>query len=72
MEKLRCLDPDKSHIVRCHEWFQRTRQIFIVFEILDVSLYDYMCKRKWAPLTLNGIRTIIKDVRIQHQIESRI
>ncbi|XP_071332949.1 homeodomain-interacting protein kinase 1-like [Trachinotus anak] len=62
LEKLRCLDPDKSNIVRCHEWFHRIDQTFLVFEFLDMSLFDYMCQRKWAPLPLNGMRTIVKDV----------
>ncbi|KAI3357533.1 hypothetical protein L3Q82_015943, partial [Scortum barcoo] len=62
LEKLRCLDPDKYNIVRCHEWFHRNDQTFVVFEVLDMSLYDYMCRTKRKPLPLNGIRIIIKDV----------
>ncbi|KAF1390223.1 hypothetical protein PFLUV_G00055850 [Perca fluviatilis] len=64
LEKLRCLDPDKSNIVRCHEWFHRIDRTFMVFEMLDISLHEYMYQRKPYPLPLNGIRTIIKDVRI--------
>lgn len=71
METLRCLDPDKYNIVRCHEWFHRNDQTFVVFEVLDMSLYDYISQTKRAPLPLNGIRTIVKDVRTQYQIESR-
>ncbi|XP_044066305.1 homeodomain-interacting protein kinase 2-like [Siniperca chuatsi] len=62
LEKLRCLDPDKYNIVRYHEWFHRIDRTFMVFEMLDMSLYDYMTKTKWAPVPLNGIRTIITDV----------
>lgn len=70
LEKLRCLDPDKSNIVRCHKWFHRINQTFVVFEMLDMSLHDYISQTNWSPLPLNGIRTIIKDVRIQYQVES--
>ncbi|KAM7405033.1 hypothetical protein PAMP_012324 [Pampus punctatissimus] len=62
LEKLRCFDPDKAHIVRFHESFQRKGQSVIVFEMLDMSLYDYMYKRIWAPMPLHGIRTVIKDI----------
>ncbi|GAA6216502.1 homeodomain-interacting protein kinase 2-like [Lates japonicus] len=62
LEKLRCLDPDKYNIIRCHEWFQRINQIFMVFEILDMSIYDYMRQRKWVPVPIDGIRIIIKDL----------
>ncbi|KAG7221588.1 hypothetical protein INR49_017119, partial [Caranx melampygus] len=62
LEKLRCLDPDKSNIVRCYEWFHRVDRIFMVFESLDVTLLKFMTERKWAPLPLTGLRTIIQDV----------
>ncbi|KAK5863887.1 hypothetical protein PBY51_000879 [Eleginops maclovinus] len=62
LEKLRCLDSDKSNIVRCHECFQRMDRTFMVFEMLDLSLHDYMDKREWQPAPLNGIRTVMKDL----------
>ncbi|KAI4823432.1 hypothetical protein KUCAC02_012016 [Chaenocephalus aceratus] len=62
LKKLRCFDSDKSNIVRCHECFQRMDRTFMVFEMLDMSLHDYMNKRKWRPAPLNGIRTVIKDL----------
>ncbi|CAK6957556.1 homeodomain-interacting protein kinase 1-like isoform X1 [Scomber scombrus] len=62
LEKLRCLDPDKVRIVRCHEWFHRMDWTFMVFEILEMSLHEHMCQRQWAPIPLHGIRIIIKDV----------
>ncbi|KAF3860735.1 hypothetical protein F7725_000990 [Dissostichus mawsoni] len=68
LKKLRCMDSDKSNIVRCHECFQRSDRTFMVFEMLDMSLHEYMDKRKWLPAPLNGIRTVIKDVRIPERI----
>ncbi|KAF3860736.1 hypothetical protein F7725_000991 [Dissostichus mawsoni] len=40
LEKLRCMDSDKSNIVRCHECFQRSDRTFMVFEMLDMSLMN--------------------------------
>ncbi|KAI9516176.1 hypothetical protein NQZ68_019021 [Dissostichus eleginoides] len=62
LKKLRCMDSDKSNIVRCHECFQRSDRTFMVFEMLDMSLHEYMDKREWLPAPLNGIRTVIKDL----------
>ncbi|XP_034066741.1 homeodomain-interacting protein kinase 1-like [Gymnodraco acuticeps] len=62
LKKLRCFDSDKSNIVRCHECFQRMDRTFMVFEMLDMSLHEYMDKREWLPAPLNGIRTVIKDL----------
>ncbi|KAM8863912.1 homeodomain-interacting protein kinase 1-like isoform 2-T2 [Spinachia spinachia] len=62
LEKLRCLDPNKSNIVRCHEWFHWEGRTFMVFEMLDMSLFEYMSRREWKPVPLNGIRIIIRDV----------
>ncbi|XP_063758740.1 homeodomain-interacting protein kinase 3-like [Eleginops maclovinus] len=62
LERLRGLDPDKSNIVRCHEWFQNMDRTFIVFEMLDMSLHDYMNSKGRLPLPLNGIRMVIKDL----------
>ena len=64
LEKLRCLDPDQSRIIRCLDWYHGREIAYMVFEMLDVSLHDLMDRRKWAPLPFNAIRTIIKDVSI--------
>ncbi|XP_068453606.1 homeodomain-interacting protein kinase 3-like [Clinocottus analis] len=62
LDKLRLLDPDKNNIIRCLEWFHRCDRTFMVFEKLDVSLFDYMCQQEWVPLPLSGIRIVIRDV----------
>ncbi|XP_068570101.1 homeodomain-interacting protein kinase 2-like [Cebidichthys violaceus] len=62
LEQLRCLDPDESNIVRCLEWFHRSDRSFMVFEKLDMSLHEYMTRRKWVPMPLDGIKTVIRDV----------
>uniref|UniRef100_UPI0037E7F264 homeodomain-interacting protein kinase 2-like n=1 Tax=Semicossyphus pulcher TaxID=241346 RepID=UPI0037E7F264 len=62
LEKLRCLDPDKSSIIRCHETFHHIDQTCMVFEILDISILDYMNQSGKKTVPLNGIKTIVKDV----------
>ncbi|XP_059188528.1 homeodomain-interacting protein kinase 2-like isoform X2 [Centropristis striata] len=62
LKKLRCLDPEKNNIVRCLEWFCKIDRTFMVFEMLDMSILDYMRLTNFAPLPLHGIRTIIQDV----------
>ncbi|KAK5880458.1 hypothetical protein CesoFtcFv8_023482 [Champsocephalus esox] len=62
LERLQCFDPDKSHIVRCHECFQSFDRTFLVFEMLDMSLHDYMNKRGRLPLPLKGIQIMIRDL----------
>ncbi|KAI9517275.1 hypothetical protein NQZ68_008535 [Dissostichus eleginoides] len=62
LERLQCFDPDKSHIVRCHECFQSIDRTFLVFEMLDMSLHDYMNRRGRLPLPLKGIKTMIRDL----------
>ncbi|KAI4802176.1 hypothetical protein KUCAC02_020030 [Chaenocephalus aceratus] len=62
LERLQCFDPDKSHIVRCHECFQSFDRTFLVFEMLDMSLHDYMNKRGRLPLPLKAIQMMIRDL----------
>ncbi|XP_037638710.1 homeodomain-interacting protein kinase 1-like isoform X2 [Sebastes umbrosus] len=62
LKKLQCLDPDESRIIRCLEWYHGKETAYMVFEMMDISLHGFMAHRKWAPLPLNGIRTIIKDL----------
>ncbi|XP_037628476.1 homeodomain-interacting protein kinase 1-like isoform X3 [Sebastes umbrosus] len=62
LEKLRCLDPDECRIIKCFEWNHDKESAYMVFEMLDISLHRFMARRKWAPLPLDGIRTIIKDM----------
>ncbi|XP_047463298.1 homeodomain-interacting protein kinase 1-like [Mugil cephalus] len=62
LQKLKHLDPDKFNIIRSHGWFTFLDRTFLVFEVLDMSLYDYMSKTKRTPLPLHAIKTIIKDM----------
>lgn len=71
-EMLRCLDPNKSNIVRYYESFHKIDRTFMVCELLDMSVHEYRSRNKWAPLPLNGIKIIIKDVRTQYHTKSWI
>ncbi|KAK9514949.1 hypothetical protein VZT92_025630 [Zoarces viviparus] len=62
LEKLKCLDLDKSNIIKCLQWFCRRGRTFMVFEKLDMSLDKYMSQRDWVPMPFNGIRIVIRDV----------
>ncbi|XP_044067032.1 homeodomain-interacting protein kinase 1-like isoform X2 [Siniperca chuatsi] len=52
---------DEHNIVRFHESFETDEGNALVFEILDMSLHDYMINRM-APAPLEGIRTVIQQL----------
>ena len=62
LEKLSILDPDRCHLVRCHEWFIDQGHPCLVFEMLNLSLYDLMEQRDWRPLPLDVIRPIVEQM----------
>ncbi|XP_053711655.1 homeodomain-interacting protein kinase 2-like isoform X1 [Synchiropus splendidus] len=62
LETLRSLDADKSNIVKFYECFSMFDRVFMVFEILDISLFQFMHRRHWLPLPLEGIRIIMADI----------
>ena len=64
MEKLRCLDPDRCHIVKWLDSFHDRAKICMVIELLDISLWDLMVERDFSPLPSNDIRTIAWQVAI--------
>ena len=62
LKKIKGLKLDKHNIVKFIDCFPTTLGKAIVFELLDISLYDYMEKRNDAPMLLSDIRTIIQQV----------
>ena len=66
------LNPDKQHNKFIHS-FQTSDGEALVYEPLDISLYDYMKKRNDDPMPLSDIRTIIQQAWTQHhQMESKV
>ncbi|XP_029937639.1 homeodomain-interacting protein kinase 2-like [Myripristis murdjan] len=62
LERLRSFVAHKYNMVRFYESFQKDGYTFLVFEALDISLYDYMRQRDFAPLSLYDIKWIIKQL----------
>lgn len=56
----------KYNIIQFHESFELEEGNALVFEILDISLHDYMTQRHIARLPSYVIRALIQQV--QHQI----
>ncbi|CAL8312197.1 unnamed protein product [Merluccius merluccius] len=52
LQQLRTLDPDAYNIVRWFEHFVHRGHTCLVFEMLDISLFDYMNARHLQPLSL--------------------
>lgn len=51
-------DMDRSHIVRFFESFQHQDQRYLVFELLEKSLYEFQQENGFRPLRIRHIRTI--------------
>ncbi|XP_071398127.1 homeodomain-interacting protein kinase 3-like [Centroberyx affinis] len=62
LQTLKCLDPDKCHIIRFHESFRTRCGTSLVFEVLDISLLNYMWGRGRLPLEFDDIRPIIQQL----------
>uniref|UniRef100_A0A3B3CJR1 Protein kinase domain-containing protein n=1 Tax=Oryzias melastigma TaxID=30732 RepID=A0A3B3CJR1_ORYME len=58
LKRIQRIDADKYNLVKCIERFGYRRKVFIVFEMLDQSLHDFMRKRDGSPLSMSEIKTI--------------
>uniref|UniRef100_A0A3Q1B4M3 Protein kinase domain-containing protein n=1 Tax=Amphiprion ocellaris TaxID=80972 RepID=A0A3Q1B4M3_AMPOC len=58
MYKLRQLDADKHNLVKFIEHFEHKGQFCLTFEMLDLSLFDFLIERKLKPLHVAEIRVI--------------
>ncbi|KAG7519040.1 homeodomain-interacting protein kinase 1-like [Solea senegalensis] len=59
MRKLKSLESDKCNLVHWYRAFTDGRHIFLEFEHLDKTLYEFMKERRFNPLLLKEIRPII-------------
>lgn len=62
LKRLQCLDPDACNIVRWYEFFFHNETIGLTFELLDVSLWDYMKERLHLGLPIAEMRPVIRQV----------
>lgn len=58
LKRLQCLDPDACNIVRWYEFFFHMETICLTFELLDISLWDYMKETPNQGLPMSEIRAI--------------
>ncbi|KAF7664434.1 hypothetical protein LDENG_00176390, partial [Lucifuga dentata] len=58
LEVVSVLDPVKANIVRAFESFEHLGHTCLVFEMLDISLYDLLEKSDWKPYSLSEIRPV--------------
>ncbi|XP_063291708.1 homeodomain-interacting protein kinase 2-like [Pelobates fuscus] len=54
--------PDDFNLVKHFDYFQHNNNICIVFEMLDISLYDFIEERNCRPLPVKHIRPIVQQV----------
>ncbi|CAB1427474.1 unnamed protein product [Pleuronectes platessa] len=58
------LDVDLTNMVRFHEAFQYLDQTCLVFERLDMSLFDLLEQREWEHRPLDEIRPVAKQLLV--------
>ncbi len=63
LEKLRKCDQD-NNLVRFTEHFKHSGHVCLAFEMLDMSLYDCMKRRRCKPLRLSEIRVISQQMLV--------
>ncbi|XP_044202059.1 homeodomain-interacting protein kinase 3-like [Thunnus albacares] len=62
LQQLQTLDEDKCSLVRWNGLFFHERFICLKFELLDLSLYDYMKQRSFQPLCISEVRPVIHQL----------
>ena len=55
-------DSDRFNFVTAYECFTHFNHQCLVFEMLDLNLYEFLRNEKFAPLALSSIRPIIQQV----------
>uniref|UniRef100_A0A3Q3M4T0 Protein kinase domain-containing protein n=1 Tax=Labrus bergylta TaxID=56723 RepID=A0A3Q3M4T0_9LABR len=59
---LSALDPAKANVVQFFESFTHRGLACLAFEMLDKSVHQLMCDRRWKPLSLAEIRLIAEQL----------
>ncbi|CAL8312191.1 unnamed protein product [Merluccius merluccius] len=68
LQQLRALDPDAYNIVRWFEHFVHRGHTCLVFEMLDISLFDYMNARHLQPLSLLEMSLITQQLAVSFEV----
>ena len=64
LSKLSAISPEEYNFVRAYESFQHCGHICIVFELLQINLYDYLKQSRFKPMPLKHIRPIAQQVLV--------
>ena len=62
LSRLQHENPDAFNFVRAYECFQHKNHTCLVFEMLQLNLYDFLKQSKFQPMPLKHIRPILKQV----------
>ena len=62
LTKLCSFSAEEGNFVRAYESFQHRGHICIVFELLQINLYDYLKRTRFEPMPLKYIRPIVQQV----------
>ncbi|KAI9522986.1 hypothetical protein NQZ68_031845 [Dissostichus eleginoides] len=62
LQKLQTLDADKCSLVKWYGSFYHEKLICLEFELLDLSLYEYMLQRKHNALPIAEIRPVLRQL----------
>ncbi|XP_054891856.1 homeodomain-interacting protein kinase 2-like [Poeciliopsis prolifica] len=62
LRKILQLDPDKNNLLKFIESFKYKGYLCLAFEILDVSVFDFIKSRGFEPLSLSEIRVIAQQL----------
>ncbi|KAK0143741.1 Homeodomain-interacting protein kinase 3 [Merluccius polli] len=67
LQQILALDPDAYNIVRWFEHFVHRGHTRLVFEMLDISLFDYMNARHLQPLSLLEMSLITQQLAVSFE-----
>uniref|UniRef100_A0A3B5QXM4 Protein kinase domain-containing protein n=1 Tax=Xiphophorus maculatus TaxID=8083 RepID=A0A3B5QXM4_XIPMA len=64
LRKILQLDPEKNNLLKFIESFKYKGYLCLAFEILDVSVFDFIKSRGFVPLSLSEIRVIAQQLLV--------
>lgn len=64
LRALQAVDTEAAHIVRFLESFQDSACTYLVFELLEQSLFEFQKNNNFSPLPVRHIRTIVAQVLV--------
>lgn len=64
LKKIRRLDDGRNNLVKLIDDFKHSGNVCLVFEVLHLSLYDYLESRSFQPLWLTEIRVIVQQMLV--------